>query len=112
MRKSSDDNLDDSKNNNGYNNDGHNGPWLNMVREEGVQDYNENTLPSTEPEKPVDSTILTPTPLVDPSTNKSTLKHVPIDTSVSTKLNNGQLKTELRLRGQPVSKKTLFGKYC
>ena len=37
-----------SKNdNNGYDDDGHNGPWLDMVlEEEGVQDYDENTLPT------------------------------------------------------------------
>ena len=103
MRQFSDENFNEPNNNNGYDSDGHNGPWLDIVREEGVQDYDENTLPTTEPEKPVDYTILPPPPLVDPSTTESTLKHVPIYTSVLIKLKNGELKAELIFRGQPVS---------
>ena len=103
LRRFSDENFDKSKKYNGYDSDGHNGPWLYMVREEGVQDHDENILPTTKPEKPVDSTILPPPPLVDPSTTESTFKHVPIDTSVLMKLKNGDLKTELIFRGQTVS---------
>ena len=40
---------------------------------------------------------------MDPSTTESKLKHVPIDTSVLIKLNNGELKTDLILRGKSVS---------
>ena len=47
MRQFSDENFDESKNDNGYDSDGHNGPWLDMVQEEGVQGYNDNTLPTT-----------------------------------------------------------------
>ena len=49
MRQFSDENFYKSKNDNGYNSDGRNGPWLDMFQEEGVRDYDENTLPTTEP---------------------------------------------------------------
>ena len=38
VRRLSDENFDESKNNNGYDSAGHNEPWLDMVLEEGVQD--------------------------------------------------------------------------